>query len=96
MLDPGHTDETHDEHNADCNGDLATIARTSQSDVLELMYYIRQPKILPKYTFLQEQCLVFLRDNVSAREDNVLRQDRKASSERLSAQSLALGMVSTR
>ena len=54
MLDPGHTDGTHDEHNADRNGYLATIARTSQSDVLELMYYIRRPKILPKYTFLQE------------------------------------------
>jgi hypothetical protein len=43
---------------------LSTIAHTSQRDVLELMYYIQQRKILMKYTFFQEQCLVFSRDDV--------------------------------
>jgi hypothetical protein len=36
------------------------------------MYDIWQPKILTKYTFLQEQCLFFSRDNVNAGVDIVL------------------------
>ena len=61
---PRQTDGTHDEHNADHNGYLSTIARTSPNNVLELMYYTQRPKIPLKYAFFQEQCLVFSRDMV--------------------------------
>jgi hypothetical protein len=37
------------------------------SDVLERVYYIVRPKIPLKYTFFQEQCLVFPRDMVFVR-----------------------------
>ena len=64
--------------------------------MLERVYYIERPKILLKYTFFQEQSLVFSRDNVNAGVDIVLRQKSMGSSEHRSAQLPGVRMASTR